>query len=208
MPRFLTRLLIFMAMLLPVLLWSCTGTCQPGELEDGGEDFQKACLSLARTTLVSFLDGQNSQFRFPTRFSSMKYGVFVTLEKGDKVRGCRGTLYPSYAGMEDEIRENTIGAASRDERFTPVSREELPFIRISITIVENLEPLQSIAGLQKSEGLVAMTGDRVGIVLPFEGSAPSVRGAWALKKAGITSPEGVSWYRLKGIRFAEKEGKQ
>jgi AMMECR1 domain-containing protein len=168
------------------------------------DEFQKACLTLSRNTLNSFFNGRSlSSIKFPDKFLTPNFGVFVTFEKGVKVRGCRGTLRPSRNNLKEEIIQNTIGAALRDNRFIPLKVSELKDIKISITIVEEMEPLINIEVLQKNEGLAAVFGDKVGVVLPYEGNDPKTRSLWALKKASLDNCEGVNWYILRGSRFKE-----
>lgn len=168
--------------------------------------FQSACLSLSRSALEKLLDPGSAPAggEFPQEFAALHFGVFITLELHNRVRGCRGTLYPAHPGLREEIIGTSLGAATRDERFKPLSKNELKEVRISITIVERLEPLSSLGALSKSDGLVAQSGEKVGVVLPYEGSDAQVRARWALKKAGISDNADVEWYTLKGVRFAEE----
>jgi len=61
-------------------------------------------------------------------------GVFVSLHKGKDLRGCIGFLEP-IASIWDAITENTIAAATKDFRFSPVSEDELDEIKIEISIL-------------------------------------------------------------------------
>jgi MEMO1 family protein len=191
--------------LLFLLLCPATLACASDDLLESPE-FQRACLLLSRSALEASLTAGSAPAgeAFPQEFAALRFGVFVTLEMHNRVRGCRGTLYPAYSGLREEIIGTSIGAATRDGRFKPLSRDELTAVRISITIVERLEPLVSLGALSKSDGLVAKSGEKVGVVLPYEGSDAEVRARWALKKAGISDNDDVEWYTLKGVRFAEE----
>jgi len=169
------------------------------------ENFKKSCLKLSRNVISNFLESKSlKNLDFPEEFNITDYALFVTLENKYKVRGCRGTLYPTYGNLKDEIINNSIGASFRDNRFPPLSKSELKNIKISITIIEELIPLENINNLEFNEGLIAINGSNTGVVLPYEGKEPKIRSKWALKKAGLTEYSNVIWYKLKGVRFKEE----
>lgn len=130
-------------------------------------------------------------------------GVFVTLELDGRVRGCRGTLDPVTSSLGDEVARNAVAAATNDLRFPPLTRAQLAKVRISVTMVQGLEPIGRVESLRPEEGLVVRSGDRVGVVLPFEGRDPGVRLHWGLRKAGLRAGEPFDLYRMRAIRFAE-----
>ncbi len=66
--------------------------------------------------------------------------VFVTLEIRGELRGCVGSLSPRRPLVEDVVR-NAFGAAFRDSRFPPLSREELPRLALHISRLTPLVPL-------------------------------------------------------------------
>jgi AmmeMemoRadiSam system protein A len=61
-------------------------------------------------------------------------GVFVTLNKDGELRGCIGHTLPRQA-LYRAVIENTISAATRDQRFPAVRAEELEKIRIDISVL-------------------------------------------------------------------------
>lgn len=50
--------------------------------------------------------------------------TFITLTKNSQLRGCIGSLIAHKALLED-IEHNTLNAALRDPRFSPLAEEEL-----------------------------------------------------------------------------------
>jgi AmmeMemoRadiSam system protein A len=65
---------------------------------------------------------------------AVRRGVFVTLKKQGRLRGCIGRIEPG-APLHLAIRDCAVGSASRDERFDPVTPDELGELRVSISIL-------------------------------------------------------------------------
>ncbi len=63
-------------------------------------------------------------------------GVFVTLKRAsdDRLRGCIGFIYPLYPLLEATIRA-AASAAFEDPRFPPVTRRELPGLKIEVSVL-------------------------------------------------------------------------
>lgn len=178
---------------------------------------QKYLLALARHSIKAHLEGKKPDFTiggkysFPSnhRLFTARNGVFVTLDKWGTVRGCRGTLEPAQADLAREVAHNAVAAAMGDKRFPPLRPGGINHCRISITVVKELIPVKTAAGIPKSDGIVLRKGDCVGVVLPYEGSDPFVRLGWAYKKAGLPEPshdelnELTDVYVMKAERMAE-----
>lgn len=67
-------------------------------------------------------------------------GVFVTLTKGGQLRGCIGSLL-AVSPLLDEVVRQTIHAALHDRRFPVLTKEELPQIRIEISVLTPPTPM-------------------------------------------------------------------
>ncbi|HTQ12089.1 MAG TPA: AMMECR1 domain-containing protein, partial [Fimbriimonadaceae bacterium] len=122
--------------------------------------------------------------------------VFVTIEVNGVVRGCRGSLATRTASLEDEIRIAARGAAEHDPRYKPLGIKELGQFLVTVTIVDRKEPIVDVASLTPEEGLALRSGDRWGIVLPWEGKDPQIRLKWAFQKAGLPVGSPAVVYRL------------
>ena len=68
-------------------------------------------------------------------------GTFVTLNNGDRLRGCIGNLAPKFT-VREGIRRNSIDAAFHDPRFPPLKPDELDNINISVSILTQPQPLE------------------------------------------------------------------
>lgn len=69
-----------------------------------------------------------------------KRACFVTLTKDFELRGCIGSLEP-YQALYLDVIQNSLSAAFEDDRFFPVSKEELPDLVIDISVLSLPQPL-------------------------------------------------------------------
>ena len=95
-------------------------------------------------------------------------GAFVTVKAGGELRGCLGTL-DRRSDLAEDVAKCAADAASRDPRFAPLSRGELPAIVIEVSVLGPLEPIdpprpeEVVVG---RHGLVVEHGRRRGLLLP------------------------------------------
>lgn len=169
---------------------------------------QQSALQLARRAITEFLQ-TGKKIKAPNNLPvalRRRAAVFVTVEKRGQVtpRGCRGTLTPTYSSLADEIINNSIAAATRDNSEPPLRRDELEQCLISLTVVRRIETLQSIAQHDaENNGLIVQRGKRVGIVLPYEGRDAATQLLWAKRKAGLTDNATVQMREMYAVRFRE-----
>ena len=91
--------------------------------------------------------------------------VFVTLTEGGQLRGCVGTVSPSMTLM-DAVRYGAFSAAFRDGRFQPVTREELYKIKIEVSVLSPLKPVQAADIKPRQHGVVVVRDGKSGLFLP------------------------------------------
>ncbi|MFH7319229.1 AmmeMemoRadiSam system protein A [Desulfurivibrio sp. D14AmB] len=72
-------------------------------------------------------------------------GVFVTLKLRGRLRGCIGSLSPQQPLLEG-VRQNALNAAFHDPRFPPLDAAELTELRIEVSILTPLRPLDYADG--------------------------------------------------------------
>lgn len=65
---------------------------------------------------------------------------FVTLTCRGALRGCMGNLEARWP-LHRAVMENARSAATRDTRFAPVTLDELPGLRIEISVLSDPQPL-------------------------------------------------------------------
>ncbi|XP_048398633.1 AMMECR1-like protein isoform X3 [Stegostoma tigrinum] len=73
------------------------------------------------------------------RFTNDPYPLFVTWKMGrdKRLRGCIGTF--SAMNLHSGLREYTLTSALKDSRFPPLTREELPKLFCSVSLLTNFE---------------------------------------------------------------------
>ncbi|MCB9946297.1 MAG: AmmeMemoRadiSam system protein B [Rhodospirillaceae bacterium] len=98
--------------------------------------------------------------------------TFVTLELNGRLRGCVGTIQPMLP-LAADVAANTRKAAVSDRRFKPLTKDELPGITASISILSHNRPLaftseaDLLAQLRPGvDGLIIRDGDRRALFLP------------------------------------------
>ena len=131
-------------------------------------DSQKRLIKLARQTLESFVLGSEREAERidDTHILTADFGAFVSLHKGDELRGCVGTCFPTRPLYETVI-EMTEAAASRDRRVPPISANELPHIRIDLSVLSPLQLVDDPLSLQVGKhGLHVANGEMRGVLLP------------------------------------------
>jgi AmmeMemoRadiSam system protein A len=98
-----------------------------------------ALLKFARASIAGKFEKKSSDTKDISQEVSQevlkqKQGVFVTLHKKGKLRGCIGNIEPVKT-LVDGIQENAIYAAFKDSRFAPLTRDELALVDIEISIL-------------------------------------------------------------------------
>jgi AmmeMemoRadiSam system protein A len=91
-----------------------------------------------------------------TPLFSEKRGVFVTLTKAGRLRGCIGFPYPVMP-LGDAIEDAAVAAATGDPRFPSVRKDELASIQLEVTILTVPVTL---------EGLIVRGRGTSGLLLP------------------------------------------
>ena len=130
-------------------------------------------------------------------------GVFVSLKKDGRLRGCIGTIQAVQSSIAEEIIQNAVSACSRDPRFDPVMPEELEQLSISVDVLGDTERINSPKELDvKRYGVVVTNGYRRGLLLPNLEGVDTVdeQIAIARQKAGIGEKEEVELERFEVVR--------
>ena len=129
---------------------------------------QKRLIELSRQTLESFVRGtakQGETIEDPYLLTS-RYGAFVSLYRGEELRGCIGTCFPTRP-LYQTVAEMTEAAASRDYRVSPISPSELSDIRIDVSILAPLRLVTDPLSLEVGKhGLHVASGEKRGVLLP------------------------------------------
>lgn len=122
-------------------------------------------VALARKTVEEFiLEGKTT----PTSADlGPCAGTFVSLYKGEDLRGCIGTTQPTKPTLAEEIESNAVAACTYDPRFEPVRPEELDYLSYSVDVLTPPESIDDISQLDpKRYGVVVSFAKRRGVLLP------------------------------------------
>lgn len=117
-------------------------------------------LRIARSALREAL--LNEPFVLPDdAFLQAPGATFVTLRRGEHLRGCIGSL-SAHQPLGTDVRKNALASAFDDPRFDPLSAQELDQIAIEVTVLSPLSPLNVHT---EEELLAALRPGKDGVVL-------------------------------------------
>lgn len=131
--------------------------------------------ALARQTVETYAKTGNTipvPQDLPENFYREQKGVFVTVYKNEdgerRLRGCVGTFSPTWENITAEIIQNAIFASQEDDRFDPVTENELGSLSYEVSLLNPPEQIYSGADLDvKKYGVIVKTADgRIGLLLP------------------------------------------
>ena len=92
-------------------------------------------------------------------------GVFVTLRNNGRLRGCIGVV-ESDTPLGDSVARCAAGAALQDPRFAPMRVADLSHLQIEISLLSPAEPIRIHDIEIGRHGLIVVSGDRRGLLLP------------------------------------------
>ena len=170
-------------------------------------------VNLAKKTIETFVkEGKiiNPPSDLPKEMLENEAGVFVSLhlKENDELRGCIGTIIPIKKNVAEEIIHNTISAATRDPRFSPITKEEIEQLSYSVDILSEPESVKDLHKLNpKKDGLIIKTPDgRSGLLLPNLEGVDTVEKQMEIccMKGGINpSVDPIICYKFNVKRFKE-----
>lgn len=98
-------------------------------------------------------------------------GVFVSLKRGDVLRGCCGVLGKPMP-LAAAISSAAARTAKEDKRFAPISRSELKHLSIEVTLLGPFQPVAA-TGTERTaavkigtHGVMIQSGQKSGLLLP------------------------------------------
>jgi len=149
--------------------------------------------------------------RYPTL--AIKAGAFVTLYLNKHLRGCIGFI-TSDTQLFKTVCEAAVLAASKDYRFAPLHLQELPNVKIEISVLTPPRKLVKYEDIVIGKhGLIVEEEGNRGLLLPQVATenkftAPDFLSA-VCKKAGL---HGLEWrerylnmFTFEAIVFSEKD---
>lgn len=167
---------------------------------------EDAFVRLARQTIEEYIrTGKRISVPvgLPQELYKQSAGVFVSIKKDGRLRGCIGTICAVQPFLAEEIIENAVSAAIKDPRFSPIEEKELDRLSISVDVLGETERISSKEELDvKRYGVIVTNGFKRGLLLPNLEGVDTVEEqiAIARQKAGIRENEEVKLERFEVIR--------
>jgi AmmeMemoRadiSam system protein A len=134
---------------------------------------RRVLLAIAHEAIASKIAGKPLPGRPPLDRSAASLwaalekprGVFTTLYLRGELRGCVGYVAPMKP-LFQAVAETACAAAFDDSRFWPVTAEESPELKISLSVLSQLFPIDAAHVEVGRHGLVISEGMRRGLLLP------------------------------------------
>jgi len=126
-------------------------------------------LRIARQSIEGYLkNGKIPEFKNVLPSLKHPQGAFVTLTRDNQLRGCIGRIIEKKQSLYQVVSKMAVSAAVNDNRFLPVSLDEMKNINIEISV---LSPVQKIKNpIQEIEigkhGVIVQQGVNSGVFLP------------------------------------------
>jgi len=137
---------------------------------------QTRLLDWARQQLIATAQGEGRialDMSLVTAPLAENGACFVSLYIGDTLRGCMNDDFVAHEALVDNVLRNTVLAASGDDRFPPVTPDEVEDIRIAISVMTTPElvsyddPDALVDKLGPGlDGVILTVGDGVSAYLP------------------------------------------
>jgi AmmeMemoRadiSam system protein A len=126
---------------------------------------RRSLLSLAHQSIAAALEDRQLEIMPPSPHLAEHRGAFTTLHLQGKLRGCIGYVL-STQPLYRTVAETARAAAFDDPRFPPVTPDEAAELKIEISVLSSLQPVTPEEVVIGKHGLVAIQGNRRGLLLP------------------------------------------
>lgn len=138
-----------------------------GEEEMFNDVGKRRLLEIARQTITEYItNGKAPDFKEDNPQLNIKRGAFVTLHKEGDLRGCIGT-FTSNEPIYKTISKMAIESATEDQRFRPVTREELDKIKLEISVLTEPKLINDWRKIKLGiDGVIIKRGFNQGVFLP------------------------------------------
>jgi AmmeMemoRadiSam system protein A len=117
---------------------------------------KKILLSLAKNTIAKRLSLPYEEI--DASMFNEKSGAFVTLKDKGRLRGCIGNIF-AIKPLYQEIIDLSFEAAFEDYRFSPITKEEFPYINIEISVLTEPKLINHISEFELSRDGIILTVD-------------------------------------------------
>ena len=104
---------------------------------------RRILLELARKSVSAAVSGNGAPREngdVPAKFRARR-ACFVTLTENGELRGCIGSIFPEES-LDEAVIRRAKSAATEDPRFSPVRADELPQIKIEVSVLTVPKPIE------------------------------------------------------------------
>ncbi len=133
--------------------------------QDYSQEERSLLLKLAHQAIDSALLRAEIPMDPPTPHLAEPRAAFTTLYWRGNLRGCVGYV-EAVASLYRTVIETARSAAFEDTRFWPVTRQELPDLRVSLSILSSPAPILPDQVAIGRHGLIVSQNGRRGLLLP------------------------------------------
>lgn len=121
----------------------------------------------ARARLTGSQCGERLDVALPLLFGHL--GLFVTLNKGNRVRGCYGAFSHITTTTSSLLSDYLAGALTRDPRYHPLDVSELADTRIIVTITSQPVSVNDLSVIDTRHfGIELLCGNETTVYVPAE----------------------------------------
>lgn len=121
-------------------------------------------LTIARAAIAQGLGGPPAAVDESAESLQTWGACFVTLTQRGRLRGCIGSLQARRTLLTD-VKANAVAAALHDPRFEPLSRAELEYTEIEVSL---LSPMQALQFDSETQALDQLRPGIDGVVLQYQ----------------------------------------
>lgn len=130
------------------------------------DDDRKHLLHIARQTISGFLNNINYTPESESKILQVHLGAFVSLHIENRLRGCVGYFNPDKE-VYKVVKDAAFGAAFRDDRFGPITKDELERCVIEISVLTPFQKIRDISDIELGKhGIYIIKGGKSGTFLP------------------------------------------
>jgi len=122
-------------------------------------------LQLAHDSIGSALEHREISLEPPSPHLAEPRGVFTTICLRGQLRGCVGYVFPTTS-LFRAVAETARAAAFEDTRFVPVTREEVPALEVSLSVLSPLAAIKPECVEVGKHGLLVSQHGHRGLLLP------------------------------------------
>ena len=137
----------------------------PTETREYSAAERQLLLRLAHESIQATLEERDLDLTPPTEHLAEPRGAFTTLHLGAQLRGCIGYVVPTDS-LYKTVGDTARAAAFEDPRFEPVTLSETPILKVEISVLSPLQPIQPDEVVIGRHGLVVTQGNHRGLLLP------------------------------------------